>query len=68
VACRRRRGLAYLGGKLQGLFTRVRGNLGFAAASTGEGVLEESERQILELQRESGFDRYWRTYFWLSGW
>ena len=28
-------------------------------------VLEESERQIFELQRQTGFDSYWRAYFWL---
>jgi hypothetical protein len=29
-------------------------------------VFEESERQILELQRASGFDLYWRLYFALT--
>ena len=29
------------------------------------GLLEESERTIFELQQQSGFDLYWRIYFWL---
>ena len=29
--------------------------------------LETSERNILEIQRQSGFDLYWRLYFWLRG-
>ena len=32
---------------------------------TVRDVLLASERDILELQRETGFDAYWRTYFWL---
>ena len=28
-------------------------------------ILEASEQNILELQRQTGFDRYWRAYFWL---
>jgi len=29
--------------------------------------VQESERTILEIQRQTGFDRYWRAYFWLQG-
>jgi GT2 family glycosyltransferase len=29
-------------------------------------VLESSEASILALARETGFDSYWRAYFWLS--
>jgi hypothetical protein len=29
-------------------------------------VLESSEANILALARETGFDSYWRAYFWLS--
>ncbi|MBZ5672949.1 MAG: glycosyltransferase family 2 protein [Acidobacteriia bacterium] len=29
--------------------------------------VQESERTILEVQRQTGFDRYWRVYFWLQG-
>jgi hypothetical protein len=66
VACRRRRGISYLGGKLQGLKSRPEGKVQFVALATVNSVLEESERHILELQEKTGFDRYWRAYFWLS--
>ena len=29
-------------------------------------VLEASEANILALAQETGFDSYWRAYFWLS--
>jgi GT2 family glycosyltransferase len=29
--------------------------------------VQESEKTILEVQRQTGFDRYWRAYFWLRG-
>jgi hypothetical protein len=29
-------------------------------------VLGASEESILALGRETGFDSYWRAYFWLS--
>jgi GT2 family glycosyltransferase len=66
VACRHGRGLSYLRGKLQGLFTRLEGKVQVVPLATVNSVLEESERRIFELQREIGFDRYWRAYFWLS--
>ena len=32
-----------------------------------EAFVRESERTILEIQRQTGFDHYWRVYFWLLG-
>ena len=29
-------------------------------------VLDASEANILALARQTGFDGYWRAYFWLS--
>lgn len=64
LAVRHGAGAAYVGGKIEGLrmFRQMRG--------AGDGaiprILLESERQILELQRETGFDWYWRIYFALS--
>ncbi|HUA19355.1 MAG TPA: glycosyltransferase family 2 protein [Bryobacteraceae bacterium] len=56
--------VAYLTGKLEGMrrFGQLRGEhqAGFAA------VLEESESEIRELQRLTGFDLYWRLYFALT--
>jgi GT2 family glycosyltransferase len=66
VACRHRRGVSYLRGKLQGLIAKPEGKVQIAELATVKSVLEESERRIFELQRETGFDRYWRAYFWLS--
>jgi len=66
VACRHGQGFSYLRGKLQGLFSRPEGKGQLAPLATVNSVLEESERHIFELQRETGFDRYWRAYFWLS--
>jgi len=66
VACRHGRGFSYLLGKLQGLFLRPEGKGQLAPLAIVNSVLEESERHIFELQRETGFDRYWRAYFWLS--
>lgn len=64
VALRHGAGLAYCKGKLDGLrnFRPMRRN--------GSGdlleILQESEREIHELQRENGFDSYWRLYFALT--
>lgn len=79
VACRHKRGLSYVRGKLQGLFSRpITAPSGHGSEPAAhcysnlrsrdqrERLLEESERRIFELQRETGFDHYWRAYFWLS--
>jgi GT2 family glycosyltransferase len=66
VACRHGRGLSYLRGKLQGLVARLEGRAPIAELATVKSVLEGSEQRLFALQREAGFDRYWRAYFWLS--
>jgi len=69
LALRHGRGTAYLRGKLAGMRDARR----MERVSTNEytskdlaRVLEASEAQILALARETGFDSYWRAYFWLS--
>ena len=69
LALRHGRGIAYVRGKLAGM-SETRG---VKLASTSEydrkdleRVLQESEANILALARETGFDSYWRAYFWLS--
>src|SRR5262249_28514678 len=64
VALRHGKGFAYLRGKIEGLrlARRIR-----AERSSLSAVIAESENEILALQKQTGFDRYWRTYFWLSG-
>jgi len=70
VAWRHGRLLAFLRGKIEGLeaFRSLRRE----AAAAGPGVkslseiLEQSEAEILRLQRSTGFDSYWRLYFALT--
>jgi hypothetical protein len=69
VALRHGRGLAFLRGKIAGMCQARR----MTPLSTNEHtrktlaeVLESSEANILALARETGFDSYWRAYFWLS--
>jgi len=37
------------------------------ASGNIEAFIRESEQTILEIQRQTGFDHYWRAYFWLLG-
>ena len=68
VAARHGVGLAWARGKVEGFkrFGVVR------AASCPDGhedigkIVDESERELLALQRETGFDLYWRLYFALT--
>jgi GT2 family glycosyltransferase len=64
VAFRHGAGLAYLRGKLEGL--QMFGQLRGAGDQNIADLLSKSEQQIHELQRETGFDWYWRLYFALS--
>jgi len=66
VACRHGRGLSYLRGKLQGLRLPLLPFVQGERSQTVNAVLEDSERHIFELESETGMDRYWRVYFWLS--
>ena len=61
--------MAFIRGKLAG----IREACGVKRVKTSEydrkelaRVLESSEASILALARETGFDSYWRAYFWLS--
>jgi GT2 family glycosyltransferase len=64
VALRHGAGFAYLAGKLDGLrhFHQARG----ASAANLAAIVESSENEILEIQRLTGFDLYWRLYFALT--
>jgi hypothetical protein len=59
-------GWAWLRGKWEALraFRRVRRRI--ADNARVREILDASERQILELQRRTGFDLYWRLYFGLT--
>ncbi len=67
VALRHGRGWSYLRGKIAGL--RLARSLlsGYRQDSlySLRTILEASEKEILELETQSGFSWYWRAYFWL---
>jgi GT2 family glycosyltransferase len=65
LALRRGRSLAFLRGKLEGLrrFRSMRAIENHGALSR---IVEQREREIREMQRRTGFDWYWRVYFFLT--
>ena len=66
VALRHGRAVSFIRGKVEGV-RRAR-TLGIEKTQHSElqGILTQSEETILSLQRQTGFDRYWRVYFCLS--
>ena len=59
---------AYLQGKMAGMrLARTLPRPERASGKSIEAFIGESESTILEIQRQTGFDRYWRAYFWLLG-
>ncbi len=71
VALRHGAFLGYLAGKIEA----IRGFRGWRRAAEAErvahganvpAIIEESEKEILELQRLTGFDLFWRLYFALT--
>lgn len=70
VALRHGRGWAFIRGKMAGWAGRgapgVRARDGCAEQKRQLGLLlEASEKEILEIGRQTGLDLYWRAYFWL---
>jgi GT2 family glycosyltransferase len=58
--------LAYLRGKIAGLrLARAFGETRPGQPGGLGSFIQESEREILAIQRQTGFDRYWRAYFCL---
>ncbi len=64
VALRHGAGLAYCRGKLEGLWgwRRMRRTM----EPVSQGLFENGERLIRDLQRATGFDWYWKCYFALT--
>jgi GT2 family glycosyltransferase len=60
---------AYLQGKMAGMQVArtLRRQKSASRNIEVEAFIRESEQTILEIQRQTGFDRYWRAYFWLLG-
>ncbi len=65
VALRHGAGWAWLRGKTEGLRRFVEFRREHQVGPI-EDLLHESERELYELQRETGFDAYWRLYFALT--
>jgi len=67
VAARHGRFVAWLAGKWEGYGRRAEfGNCADTWPAIRDTV-QESEAELLELQRRTGFDFYWRCYFLLTG-
>jgi GT2 family glycosyltransferase len=64
VAFRHGRGWSYLRGKIGGIRAARRVSAQPASARLTP-ILQASEQEIFEIQRRTGFDAYWRAYFWL---
>lgn len=64
VALRHGTLLAYLAGKLDGVrqFRAARGK----RCAAFPAIIEESEKEIRDIQQSTGFDLYWRLYFALT--
>jgi GT2 family glycosyltransferase len=67
LALRHGAGLAFVKGKVEGMrrFRKIRKDVG-SSGSALSAILRESENEIHELQRQTGFDLYWRLYFALT--
>jgi GT2 family glycosyltransferase len=66
LAIRHIRGVAFLAGKISGWrAARVLDRLIDADPRKIRAIIEASEREIFAVQQDSGFDAYWRAYFWL---
>jgi GT2 family glycosyltransferase len=66
VALRHGRLAAWLRGKWQGWGHRQNTSTQRHPRSMAE-ILDQSEQTIRDVQRRTGFDPYWRLYFWLRG-
>ena len=68
LALRHRGGFAYLSGKIAG-WRDARGVQWPAITNTHRakirGIVRASEKEILAIEQQTGFDTYWRAYFWL---
>jgi GT2 family glycosyltransferase len=64
VAFRHGRGWSCLRGKIGGI-RAARRVAAQPASARLTPILQASEQEILEIQRGTGFDAYWRAYFWL---
>jgi GT2 family glycosyltransferase len=71
VALRHGAGLAWLRGKLEGIVGQIPDLPGTRSwtrqkPASLDLLLTENERLIYDLQKATGFDSFWRWYFWLT--
>jgi GT2 family glycosyltransferase len=76
LAVRHRRGVSYLRGKISGLNTartisnehvrRTTRERASASEQKFRAIVDASENEIFAVQEKTGFDAYWRAYFWLQ--
>ena len=75
LAIRHGKGVSYVRGKISGLRAarrfwreceqRSEREPGSVSEERFRIIVDASEKEILALQQKTGFDRYWRAYFWL---
>jgi hypothetical protein len=70
LALRHGRGLAYLTGKISGWRDARRAQWPALAGPDAHrakvrAIVEASEKEIFGIEQQTGFDTYWRAYFWL---
>lgn len=70
VALRHGALLSYLAGKVEGLRgfhqARKKQSADFSSIAQFSAIIEQSEREIHDIQQLTGFDLYWRLYFALT--
>jgi GT2 family glycosyltransferase len=70
IALRHGTFLGYVAGKIEGLtrFRAMRGDVRakFPAIVPFSAIIEKSEKELHDLQAQTGFDLYWRLYFALT--
>ena len=59
--------VAYLQGKIAGMRVARTVALRRPSSINIEAFIKESDQTICEIQQQTGFDLYWRAYFWLLG-
>ncbi len=72
LALRHARGIAFLAGKLAGWREAVKRDADWNGDGNGDSdketvraFLRASEAEIFGINKQTGFDTYWRAYFWL---
>jgi GT2 family glycosyltransferase len=66
LSLRHGKGVAWLRGKISGWRDAADFRRDDRDQRPVRAIIEASEETILEIQRQTGFDWYWRAYFWLQ--